>query len=456
MTIKILKNIGLVITTIFVDFSAYAQTTNMQLPQQVGVYNPNIRTQQMRLPQQVGVYAPQSQQNQMIPQQQGYRYNAPVVNYNKAPVINNNLYENVNGYKTPNRYTLSQPEVIKTAYNNKQKTSEDYGPEYYMVLNYGKAFFDGKGLTGSVSVSSPFDTVYNFPLNNIGNSLGDANDLSIGFGVMSNRSFKAEITYNSLSGLKYGDYATATNQWCSDEFADDGSFYYDCSKQLSVDGGKISSFGFNLNMYFTIEDFIGGKILDGLITPYIGGGIGIAFNTIDNYTTYDEIGNGEAPLNSSGEPYISKSTGAAYTESECLDATTDCVDNFGYYDYDGTITHYGATSNNVSWNIEAGLSFALDSKTLIDVYYKHNYYGKVKSKNEVYSSYNSVNILDPVDDSSGGKTCTENAIQAGYLYNESTGWCENDPYSTEATVYNAGESGTIENNTMGVKLRLIF
>ena len=106
MTIKILKNIGLVITTIFVDFSAYAQTTNMQLPQQVGVYNPNIRTQQMRLPQQVGVYAPQSQQNQMIPQQQGYRYNAPVVNYNKAPVINNNLYENVNGYKTPNRYTL--------------------------------------------------------------------------------------------------------------------------------------------------------------------------------------------------------------------------------------------------------------------------------------------------------------------------------------------------------------
>ena len=55
MTIKILKNIGLVITTIFVDFSAYAQTTNMQLPQQVGVYNPNIRTQQMQLPQQVGV-----------------------------------------------------------------------------------------------------------------------------------------------------------------------------------------------------------------------------------------------------------------------------------------------------------------------------------------------------------------------------------------------------------------
>lgn len=436
MTIKILKNIGLVITTIFVDFSAYAQTTNMQLPQQVGVY------------------APQSQQNQRILQQQGYRYNAPVVNYNKAPVINNNLYENVNGYKTPNRYTLSQPTVIKTAYNNKQKTSEDYGPEYYMVLNYGKASFDGKGLTGSVAVLSPFDTVYNFPLNNIGNSLGDANDLSIGFGVMSNRSFKAEITYNSLSGLKYGDYATATNQWCSDEFADDGSFYYDCSKQLYVDGGKISSFGFNLNMYFTIEDFIGGKILDGLITPYIGGGIGIAFNTIDNYITYDDIGNGEAPLNSSGEPYIS-SNGAPYTEEECLNAT-DCVDNFGYYDYDGTITHYGATSNNVSWNIEAGLSFALDSKTLIDVYYKHNYYGKVKSKNEVYSSYNSVNILDPIDDVNGGKTCTENALHAKYTYNESTGWCESEPYSTEATVYNAGESGTIENNTMGVKLRLIF
>ncbi|MDE6223960.1 MAG: hypothetical protein K2M23_00615, partial [Alphaproteobacteria bacterium] len=162
MKVKKLKNIGLsIIATIFVGNVAYSQNTNMALPSQVGVYNPNIKTQQMQLPPQVGVYNPNipTQQMKLPPQtgvyQQQARYpvaptnyrNMPVVNYNRDPVISENLYDEVNGYKTPNRYTLNQPKIVKTAYNNYgNKTvqqlannSNDFGVEYYLALNYGVA-----------------------------------------------------------------------------------------------------------------------------------------------------------------------------------------------------------------------------------------------------------------------------------------------------------------------------
>lgn len=461
-----LKHIGLVIATIFVDISAYAQTTNMQLPPQVGVYNPNIKGPQMALPQQVGVYQAPIQNQRMpqppLPQQPlPYNYKAPTINYNAPPLINDNLYEQVNGYKTPNRYAFNQqPQIVKTAYNNQKPTylTEDYGVEYYMLLDYGKTTFDGKGLVGSAVGTSMFDTTFEFPLNHYNNSLGDANNLAIGFGVMSKRDYKVEIFYNNLSGLSYGEYATASNQLCFEDFVN-GEFYYDCDKELSVEGGGISSYGFNIGGYVSIADFFGGKFLDGLINPYIGGSIGITFNTLNDYTTYDDIGNAEAPLYEDGEPW--DIDGAPATPAEC-EGNPNCMSNAGYYEYDGTITHYGATTNNISWSIEAGLSFELDSKTLLDVYYKHNNYGKVKSKGEIYYSYGTVEILDPTDEENTGNEtgypdfCTSNAIDSGYVYNQDTGWCELDGDIVEGIIYDAGESGTIENNEIGVKLRLIF
>lgn len=492
MKVKNLRNIRLLcIAIMFMGKTSYAQNTNMALPSQVGVYNPNIRTQQMQLPSQVGVYNPniRTQQMQLPPQvgvyntpyqinPNGYRQPAPVVNYNRDPLISENLYDQVNGYRTPNRYTLNQPKIVKTAYNsyNGNKTtqqlasnSDDFGVEYYMALNYGVASFkEGSTLTGKTYALNQFDSYYDFPLNNVKGSLDDGKNFSIGFGVMSNRKQKVELMFSNISGLSYGDYATAENQWCPTEFADDGSFYYDCSKQMPVSGGKISSSTFGINMYFPVNELVGGKLFD-IITPYVGGGIGISFNTIDDYTVTDEIGNGEAPYSSTGDLYWNTSTNTACTKA---DANTDtaCTENWGYYDFDGEIYHYGATTTNVSWNLEAGLSFDLDSKTIVDIYFKHNNLGKIKSKGEIFSSYSTVDILDPTKDSSGNLVentgtvnqnikdyCTAEAIDDGFYYNASTGWCETeDSYSTEAIIYDAAEKGTLENDEIGVKLRLIF
>lgn len=487
MKVKKLKNIGLsIIATIFVGNVAYSQNTNMALPSQVGVYNPNIKTQQMQLPPQVGVYNPNipTQQMKLPPQtgvyQQQARYpvaptnyrNMPVVNYNRDPVISENLYDEVNGYKTPNRYTLNQPKIIKTAYNNYgNKTvqqlannSNDFGVEYYLALNYGVASFDDEsGMSGNTTAINQFDLYYNFPLNNIKHSPGDGKNFSIGFGVMANRKQKVEISYSNISGLSYGDYATAENQWCPSEFDEDGNFYYDCSKDLPVEGGKITSNTFGLNVYFPIEELFGGKLFDGLITPYIGGGIGITFNTVDDYTVYDSIGNGEAPLTGDGEPYYNSEDRTPCTAQD-FESNSNCVETWGYYDYDGVISHYGATTNNISWNLEAGLSFDLDSKTILDVYFKHNNLGKIKSSNEVFSSYATVDILDATETKNQGSGaysgiedyCTTEAINAGFYYDEASGWCVTDEYTTEQIIYDAGEKGTLENNEIGVKLRLIF
>ncbi|MGN0929424.1 MAG: hypothetical protein ACI4N3_02160 [Alphaproteobacteria bacterium] len=483
MKVKNLKNIGLLlIATIFAGNVAHSQTTNMALPSQVGVYNPNIRTQQMQLPPQVGVYNPNipTQQMKLPPQtgiyQQQARYpvnpntyrNMPTVNYNKNPVINENLYDEINGYKTPNRYTLNQPKIVKTAYNNYgNKTtqqlasnSDDFGVEYYLALNYGITYFDDDSSmsSGGVVVTDlQFEEPYDFPLNNVKHALDDGKNFSIGFGVMSNRKQKVELFYSNISGLKYGDYATAENQWCPSESDENGNFYYDCTKDLPVDGGKISSNTFGINMYFPLEELFGGKLFDGLITPYIGGGIGITFNTVDDYTVSDSIGNGLQPITTDGLPYLKEENGSYTT---CDPNTEECDAAWGYYDYDGIISHYGATTNNVSWNLEAGLSFDLDSKTIIDVYFKHNSLGKVKSSNEAFSSYYTVNILDATETENtvGNITtrCTIEAINDGFIYNEDTGWCESEEFITEQIVYNAGEKGTLENNEIGVKLRLIF
>ena len=424
---NLLKITGLLLTTFFVDSLSYAQTNNMKLPNKVGVYQ-----------------APQQQRPTSMP---------PKINYNSAPMINNTLYNEVKNYQSPTTYSLqSNKQLFNSSKNNKNANveEEEAGVEYYMALSYGKTSFDGTGLTGSLIAANQYGVNYDFPLNHYSNDLGDANNLTIGFGAMANKSVKVELSYTNLSGLSYGSTSTSDFQWCPSDFDENGGFLYDCTKSLPVTGGNISSNSFNLNVYFALDDLIGGKLLDGLISPYIGGGIGFAFNTIDDYSTYDEIGTAEVPLTANGNL-----------------TTDDGEYAWGFMDYNGNITHFGATTNSVAWNVEAGLTFELDTKTLIDVYYKLNNMGTIKSKDTIFYSYETVDILDPTRDGGGDlvintgsdgtqTACSVDAINAGFIYNAASGWCESAPYTTEGILSDASESGEIKNTEIGVKLRLIF
>ena len=433
MRVLNIKNYLTLITSILLCGEAYAQSSNMQLPQQVGIYNPNIQKPQMRLPQQVGIYQQQPMINPNI--SQSFQQQKPVIDYNKPPVMNNALYNNVNGFKSPNRYTL-QNSRMQTMSNAKQEN--EYGTEYFMSLGYGFGKYEGDGIVYGGSEYYP-------PMNEISEGLGDPKALYIGFGVMQDRNIRVEVNYTNLSGLKYDGTAYATDQWCGPwDFGDD--FYFDCAEELPVSGGGISSNALMINVQIPLTEMFG-TFFDGLITPYVGGGIGMAFNTLDDYSVYDEFGDANISRpNSNGE------LGYPYEGDDYL---------AGWYDYDGTITHFGATTNNRAWSVEAGLTFNIDRKTMFDVYYKMSNFGTVKSRDTIFYSYETVDILDPVEKSDGTLGCTPEAEEIDsegkkFEYISATGWCEKYNGINEGYLSGFEEKGKIETTEIGVKLRLLF
>ena len=428
-----IKNYLLLITSFTLCGTAYAQSS-MKLPNSVGVYSANSQnSNQMRLPPQVGMYQRNTRPTVYANPYTASSYSQPktFVDYSKNPTISPVIYENINGYKTPNKYTLQNSYMINK--NSKNKTSEDFGTEYYLLLGYGFGSFEGDGLTNGSIVP---------PMNNISEGLGKPKPFYLGFGIMQNRKYRFDINYTNISGLKYDSSAYTNEQFCGPTEIDEvtGDFYFDCSDLSPVSGGSVKSNALMLNFQFSLNDLVKDFIGD-LIVPYVGGGVGIAFNKVSDYTVFDEYGDALIPAGTDGYVY---------------DSTTG-EDITGFYQYDGEITHFGMTTNNVAWNIEAGLTVNIDRTTILDVYYKMANYGTIKSNNMAYYNYETVDIVDPTEQlNSANDYCTEEAYQEGFLYNDETGWCESEPYTQDGFVSNATEKGKIETREIGVKLRLIF
>ncbi|MBR1544736.1 MAG: hypothetical protein IJ638_02225, partial [Alphaproteobacteria bacterium] len=272
------KNYLLLITGVMLCDKAYAQASNMALPQQVGVYSSNsTNTSQMRLPQQVGTY--QRNMNQKNINSNARVYANPytvtpvkkVVDYSKYPTMNQTVYENVNGYQSPNKYVLQSPSVQARAKElaQGQKIAEEFGTEYYLSLSYGFGSFNGEGLIAPENED--------IPLNNSSDGLGDPKILSVGFGVMQNRDTRFDVSYVNISGLKYDSTAYTENQWCGpSEYDDGGNFLYDCADESDVSGGSIKSNALMFNVQLPLTDLFG-KLFDGVVVPYIGAGVGISF-----------------------------------------------------------------------------------------------------------------------------------------------------------------------------------
>ncbi|MDR1477201.1 MAG: hypothetical protein LBI17_03690 [Rickettsiales bacterium] len=381
------------------------------------------------MPQQASAY----QQPSAVPSPY---YSAPpikVVDYNRQPVMNAQTYQDASGYKSPNTYSLVSAAQRKIGADGLYRDEDDQSVKYYMSLSYGQASFDGKGI---------MNDYYEYAMSNVSSSMGDGRNIGIGFGTLAYTGLRVELGFSQISGLKYGEVKTSLNQWCpADRLLDVpptdpeyGAFFYDCSKEIYASGGGISSQNFGLNAYFPISDLTG-DILDGMIRPYIGGGLGMAFNTLDDYTVTDAVGYGEPPLDTTGALYV----GGQYSP--------------GIYEYNGLINHFGATTSNVSWNVEIGATIEVSAKTKLDLYYRKSNYGKIKSKGEAFSNYEAVEILDPLPSTT---TCSPDAVSLGFNYFPDTGWCENYLGLSDARLSGVTESGTIENTEFGAKLRMIF
>ncbi|MDR1009487.1 MAG: hypothetical protein LBL52_04530, partial [Rickettsiales bacterium] len=245
--------------------------------------------------------------------------------------------------------------------------------------------------------------------------------------------------------LSYGFIGIAAfDQSSFYEFDDFGDFFYDqYDDLLYVEGGSIDSQAIGMNIFIPLGDFIG-SLFDGTITPYIGAGFGVSYNKVADYYVYDEMGFAEVPLDDSGLPF----------DPEYFD------DLSGYYEWDGWLTHFGATTKSTMWNLELGVEVSVNKKTKLDFYVKQSSFGIVKSKGDVEATYEATSILypDPEEvDEFGEPLCTLDAEDEGYWYNPDTGWCELDLGPSTTYINDAPpEEGRIQNTEMGVRLRVIF
>ena len=356
-----------------------------------------------------------------------------------APQIDYNIYNNYNGYKSPVRYDFNQQQQLQqqnqSQYNN---NITDYGTEYFLSLSGSKNTFTGSGLTARTT---------EIPLNDESDGLGNTNTLTAGFGVMNNRKYGLEVSYNYIHGLNYDKTAYSLNQFCGPSIEDNPDFADDCTDENEVEGGKINSSSLLLNLNIPFTDILKNTWFDGLFTPYITGGVGLAFNQIGDYTVYDEFGTGELPKNENGIP------------------TSSTNDNLaGFYTANGKIQHFGNASYGFGYNIGAGFSFNIDKKTVLDLYYKIARHGTIKSKNRIYYSYDSYDIVDATQNLNTGTFegstvttyCTPQAISEGFEFNDETGWCEREGDPEEGYKERMQEQGNISNTEIGIKLKLIF
>ncbi len=351
-----------------------------------------------------------------------------VVDPNLPPVMSQSVYNNLNGFKTPNRYELQSPTLLNA--QNQATNDYGYGLEYYMSLGYGLGSFTGEGLSSNRRNSDP-------PVNNEANSLGDPNSINVGLGVMHNKRLRLEIGFTSLTGLSYGDTATAYDQLCGLPFPNSGqSITYDCTEILDVlNGGNISSSAIMLSAAYSFpdlfKDLIGGETGDWLSSkavPYIGAGVGISHNSIENYTVYDPEGVANFPTDTGTEGYY----------------------DYGNLTYDGIITHFGATTINMAYAIEAGVTFNLSKKAQLDLYYKLSNYGAITTRDDIFSDYLEIFLMYPTDG-----VCTDDY---NFYYNEESGWCEERDGGGIASYFedDFAESGTIETTEIGAKFRMLF
>ena len=433
--------------TVFAQANNYS--SNMQLGNTVGIYaNQNSATNNMQLPAQIGTYQGQG----TTPNGTMVNYGGTVVqgmpirprrvvNYDLPPTMNDNLYSEVKGYQTPNRYTLggakrfgntgrpSGETEADSAAKQLNAMMEEYGTEYFLSLSYGFSKFDGKGLTNK-DINFP-------PVNNIDNKMDDPKALSVGFGVMYNRGLSLSVNYTNLSGLKYGKYSYTENQWCGLE---DDDFYFDCTDENSVRGGGINSNALMINARFNIPDIVKNTWLENYIIPYVSVGAGIAFNTVDDFDVTDEYGpEAELPLTDDG----------AIIDDEGYELA-------GFFQDNGLVSHFGSTKSGLAYNIELGATIMLDKKTMLDVYIKHADFGTVETKDTVYYNYDEYEIVYPIIDDLGNLTCTEQALNEGFEYDEEYGFCTTEPTTIEGFETDAKEKGKIAYNEIGARLRLIF
>ncbi len=288
--------------------------------------------------------------------------------------------------------------------------------------------------------------------------MGTANGLSIGVGRVMSNTLSVEFMYSSYSGMKYGDWvkyyeevedesAAPSEDEDEDEDAEVPTITVVNDTDYEViSGGGINSKFIGMGFKYNLENMFG-TIL-GRLKPYIGFQLGIAQNTIEDYTVSDEIG------------YEDDGTGEFTLPDLEAGETSPTSGEYSQYT-DGEITFIGSTNRSLAFGGEAGFSLELEGNLSIDLFYKINNYGKVKTSGNILKVYNVedtefVLVQDIGLDEDPGSVCPD-----GFEYEDSNDnytLCisVSEPYEEQSLTQRRVQSGDLTFHQYGIRLKYMF
>ena len=400
----------------------------------------------------------------------------PVFAQTATPVgmqyVGSQQYIGQNRTITPNTKTTKVAPQINSVYATPMKRVNEiplYGKNknvyFYNQPKKDEGLFAGSGLymfaafsTGSNNngVNSEKDTGYWDDLymggSDSNTDMGTANGLTLGFGRVISDTLSVEFLYSSYNGMEYGNFAKLYDYEIIDDLETgeqyENYFINDYTYEV-IDGGDISSDFIGIGLRYNLDNVFG--MLGGRLKPYFGFQLGIAQNTISDYTFSDPNGY----INGYDVNYL-------LTLSDEDIAAEGLMDDQVYTDYaysNGTITFIGKTTKTFGAGLELGLTLELDSSIELDFFYKMNTFGKVKTSGNVISTYDETTTdfyIAPL----GTLSCDEG--YTGY-YNGADGTyyicVANNSYSNSGITtleQRREESGDMLFQQYGVKLKYMF
>lgn len=220
--------------------------------------------------------------------------------------------------------------------------------------------------------------------------------LQVSVGAAVNSDLRIDFSYLRYSGLSYPDSVDTA----------DGDGGYVSAK---TSGGAITANTAMLNIYYNIDSFTG-YIAGGSLRPYIGGGVGVAFNTIADYVVYDNS-------------FYSIVDEPASAPAGTL---TGISDVYGY--------HNGGSTEQLAFSLEAGVTAGLSGGLKLDLFARYTNLGKVKTSGSI--------VVSQTDWLATGDGVYPYEVEAPY-----------DDVSQLTNWYESGRLGMID---VGARLRLQF
>jgi hypothetical protein len=337
-----------------------------------------------------------------------------------------NYSSTTTGYGTETNRVYQVPTYGKQYQNTMKKqyrNASAYDTLADTGIYFGIGFSIGKNMGDAMTIERNDGFIVGNNDSSNPNAENDTTAFEVSVGMLISSNVRFDLSYLRYTGMKYGTAAEVS----------DGVG----TIQLPVtNGGGIGSDVFMLSMYYSLEEVFG-NFAGGKIVPYIGAGVGVAFNSVNTYTISDP--EGYPILTECFSPVSVASTGAQVPDGLCT------------WLYDGMITHGGNTTKNLAYRLELGITWKLQNQMFFDFYGRYSVLGKVETSGIVVQDY----LADyPVEVDNGPwiwETVNDNGV-----FDQGESYLDYDVGQETTTSFNSKEKGDVTVAEFGVRFRIMF